>query len=110
MPKALPEDVNRRSENIMATRKKNKKTKRQTMNVRIAPSLVFCVVFSRSLFVFSGVRVALSLVFCVVLCRLLFVLVVFNTTQKTKDGAIRTPLKTNNNLQNTTQKTKDRAT
>jgi hypothetical protein len=33
-----------------------------------------------------------------------------NTTQKIKDGATRTPLKTNNNLQNTTQKTKDRAT
>ena len=30
-----------------------------------------------------------------------------NTTQKSKDRAIRTPLKTNNNLQNTTQKTKD---
>jgi hypothetical protein len=41
--------------------------------VRVAQSLVFCVVFCRSLFVFSGVRVALSLVFCVVFCRSLFV-------------------------------------
>jgi hypothetical protein len=48
--------------------------------VRVALSLVFCVVFCRLLFVFSGVRVALSLVFC-------------NTTQKTKDRATRAPLK-----------------
>jgi hypothetical protein len=41
--------------------------------VRVALSLVFYVVFCRSLFVFSGVRVALSLVFCVVFCRSLFV-------------------------------------
>ena len=33
-----------------------------------------------------------------------------NITQKTKDRATRTPLKTNNNPQNITQKTKDRAT
>ena len=32
-----------------------------------------------------------------------------NTTQKTKDGETRTPLKTSNDLQNTTQKNKDRA-
>jgi uncharacterized membrane protein YgaE (UPF0421/DUF939 family) len=72
------------------------------------------------LFVFSGVRVALSLLFCVVFCRLLLVFIgvrvaltnnnLQNTTQKTKDKATRTPLKTNNDLQNTTQKTKDRAT
>jgi hypothetical protein len=37
------------------------------------PSLVCCVVFCRSLFVFSGVRVAPSLVCCVVFCRSLFV-------------------------------------
>ena len=42
--------------------------------VRVVWSLVFCVVFCRSLFVFSGVRVVWSLVFCVVFCRLLFVL------------------------------------
>ena len=41
--------------------------------VRVAQSLVFCVVFCRSLFVFSDVRVVLSLVFCVVFCRSLFV-------------------------------------
>ena len=41
--------------------------------VRVALSLVFCVMFCRLLFVFSGVRVALSLVFCVMFCRLLFV-------------------------------------
>jgi lipopolysaccharide export LptBFGC system permease protein LptF len=33
-----------------------------------------------------------------------------NTTQKTKDRATQTPLKTNNDLQNITQKTEDRAT
>jgi hypothetical protein len=43
------------------------------IGVRVALSLVSCVVFCRLLFVFSGVRVALSLVFCVVFCRLLFV-------------------------------------
>jgi len=43
----------------------------------VARSLVFCVVFCRSLFVFSSFRVARSLVFCVVLCRLLFVLCLF---------------------------------
>jgi uncharacterized membrane protein YagU involved in acid resistance len=48
--------------------------------VRVALSLVFCVVFCRLLFVFSGVRVTLSLVFCVVFCRLLFVLVVSTRT------------------------------
>ena len=60
--------------------------------VRVARSVVFCVVFCRSLFVllslsfdhcivvpssiygFSGVRVARSLVCCVVFCRTLFVL------------------------------------
>jgi uncharacterized protein with PQ loop repeat len=67
-------------------------------------------VFCRLLFVFSGVRVALSLLFCVVFCRLLFVFSGVRTTQKSKDRATRTPIKTNNNLQNTTQKTKDRAT
>ena len=41
--------------------------------VRVAQSLVFCVVFCISLFVFSGVCVAQSLVFCVVLCRTLFI-------------------------------------
>jgi hypothetical protein len=41
--------------------------------VRVAQSLVFCVVFCRSLFVFSVVRVAQSLVYCVVFCRSLFV-------------------------------------
>ena len=41
--------------------------------VRVVWSLVFCVVFCRSLFVFSGVRVIWSLVFCVVFCRSLFV-------------------------------------
>ena len=46
--------------------------------VHVAQSLVFCVVFCRSLFVFSGVRVAQSLVFCVVFCRLLFVLLSFH--------------------------------
>jgi uncharacterized protein with PQ loop repeat len=70
--------------------------------------------FCRLLFVFSGVRVALSLVFCVMFCRSLFVFsgvrVALSFTQKTKDRATRTPLKTNNNLQNITQKTKDRAT
>ena len=35
-------------------------------------SLVFCVVFCRSLFVFRGVRAAQSLVFCVVFCLSLF--------------------------------------
>ena len=45
--------------------------------VRVARSLVFCVVFSRSLFVFSRVRVARSLVFCVVFSRSLFVLLSF---------------------------------
>jgi hypothetical protein len=85
----------------------------------------FCVVFCRSLFVFSGVRVARSLVFCVVFCRSLFVFSgvrvatrtplktnndLQNTTQKTRDRATRTPLKTNNDLHNTTQKTRDRAT
>ena len=40
--------------------------------VRVAQSLVFCVVFCISLFVFSEVRVAQSLVFCVVFCRALF--------------------------------------
>ena len=34
--------------------------------------LVFCVVFCRSLFVFSGVRVTRSLVFCVVLYQYSF--------------------------------------
>ena len=43
--------------------------------VHVAQSLVFCVVFCRSLFVFSVVHVAQSLVFCVVFCRSLFVLV-----------------------------------
>ena len=38
----------------------------------VAQSLDFCVVFCRSLFVFSGVRVAQSLDFCVVFCRSLF--------------------------------------
>jgi hypothetical protein len=66
-------------------------------------------VFCRLLFVFSGVRVALSLVFCVVFCRLLFVFSgvraplktnnnLQNTTQKSKDRATRTPLKTNNDI------------
>ena len=41
--------------------------------VRVARSLVFCVVFCRSLFFFSGVRVTRSLVFSVVFCRSLFV-------------------------------------
>jgi hypothetical protein len=38
---------------------------------------VFCVVFCRPLFVFSGVRIAHSSVFCVVFCRPLFVFSVF---------------------------------
>jgi uncharacterized membrane protein YagU involved in acid resistance len=58
--------------------------------VRVAQSLVFCVVFCRLLFVFSGVHVAQSLVFCVVFCRLLFVF-----------SVVRVAL-TNNDLQNTT--------
>jgi hypothetical protein len=41
--------------------------------VRVTRSLVFCVVFCRSLFVLSSVRVTRSLVFCVVFCRSLFV-------------------------------------
>jgi len=41
--------------------------------VRVTQSLVFYVVFCRSLFVFSRVRVTQSLVFCVVFCRSLFV-------------------------------------
>ena len=36
--------------------------------VRAAQSLIFCVVFCLSLFVFRGVRAAQSLVFCVVFC------------------------------------------
>jgi uncharacterized membrane protein YagU involved in acid resistance len=63
--------------------------------VHVARSLVFCVLFCRSLFVFSGVHVAQSLVFCVVFCRSLFVF------------SAGTTLKTNSDLQNTTQKTKD---
>jgi uncharacterized membrane protein YagU involved in acid resistance len=47
--------------------------------VRAAQSFVFCVVFCLSLFVFRGVRAAQSLVFCVVFFLSLFV------TQKTKD-------------------------
>ena len=43
------------------------------IGVSIAQSLVFCVVFCRSLFVFSGVSIAQSFVFCVVFCRSLFV-------------------------------------
>ena len=43
--------------------------------VYVAWSLVFCVVFCRSLFVFSEVYVARSLVFCVVFCRSLFVFI-----------------------------------
>jgi hypothetical protein len=42
--------------------------------VRIAQSLVFCVVFCRLLFVFSGVRIALSLDFCVVFFAIAIVL------------------------------------
>ena len=42
--------------------------------VHAAQSLVLCVVFCLSLFVFSGVRAAQSLVFCVVFCLSLFVL------------------------------------
>ena len=45
------------------------------IGVRAARSLVFCVVFCRSLFVFIGVRAARSLVFCVVFCRALFVFI-----------------------------------
>ena len=41
--------------------------------VRIAHSSVFCAVFCRPLFVFSGVRIAHSSVFCAVFCRPLFV-------------------------------------
>ena len=41
--------------------------------VRVAQSLVFCVLFCLSLFVFRGVRAAQSLVFCVVFCLSLFV-------------------------------------
>ena len=42
--------------------------------LRAAQSLVFCVVFCLSLFVFRGVRATQSLVFCVVFCLSLFVL------------------------------------
>ena len=49
--------------------------------VHVAQSLVFCVVFCRSLFVFSGVHVAQSLVFCVVFCRSLFVFSVVCVTR-----------------------------
>jgi hypothetical protein len=42
-----------------------------------------------------------------VFCTSLFV---YNTTQKTKDWATITPLKTNSDLQNITQKCKDWAT
>ena len=45
--------------------------------VRVTRSLVFCVVFCRSLFVFNAVRVTRSLVFCVVFCRSLFVFLSF---------------------------------
>ena len=43
----------------------------------MAQSLLFCVVFCRSLFVFSEVPVDQSLLFCAVFCRSLFVLVRF---------------------------------
>ena len=45
--------------------------------VRVPQSLVFSVMFCRSLFVFSGVRVPQSLVFSVMFCRSLFVLLFF---------------------------------
>jgi len=41
--------------------------------VHVGQSLVFSLVFGRSLFVFNGVHVGQSLVFSVVLCRSLFV-------------------------------------
>jgi hypothetical protein len=46
--------------------------------------------------VFSGDRNTTSLVFCVVFSRLLFVLNsnLLNATQKTRDGVLRSPLKT----------------
>jgi len=46
--------------------------------VRVTRSLVFCVVFCRSLFVFSEVRVTQSLVLCVMFCISLFVLCTFS--------------------------------
>jgi hypothetical protein len=82
----------------------------------VGQSLVFSVVFCRSLFVFSRVRVAHSLDFSVVFCHwptwtaLKANNDLQNTTQKSKDWGTRTPLSINNDLQNTTQKSKDWAT
>ena len=45
--------------------------------VRVTRSLVLCVMFCRSLFVFSSVRVTRSLVLCVMFCRSLFVFLTF---------------------------------
>jgi hypothetical protein len=45
--------------------------------VHVTRSLVLCVMFCRSLFVFSSVRVTRSLVLCVMFCRSLFVFLTF---------------------------------
>jgi ABC-type sugar transport system permease subunit len=93
--------------NTNHTENKQWSTQHYTEVVCVAQWLVFCVVFCRSLFVFSVVCVAQFLVFC----RSWFVFSVTNndlqnTTQNTNHWATQTTLKTNNDLLNSTQNTK----